>query len=56
MVVHGGSTDYDLTPPHDVLEQRVGPNLPKGEGAEYLTELMRKSYELLKNHPVNLAG
>ena len=55
MVVHGGSTDYDLTPPHDVLEQRVGPNLPKGEGAEYLTELMRKSYELLKNHPVNLA-
>ena len=29
MVVHGGSTDYDLTPPHDVLEQRVGPNLPK---------------------------
>ena len=55
MVVHGGSTDYDLTPPHDVLEQRVGPNLPKGEGAECLTELMRKSYELLKNHPVNLA-
>lgn len=55
MVVHGGSTDYDLTPPHDVLEQRVGPNLPKREGAEYLTELMRKSYELLKNHPVNLA-
>ena len=55
MVVHGGSTDYDLTPPHDVLEQRVGPNLPKGEGAEYLTEMMRKSYELLKNHPVNLA-
>lgn len=55
MVVHEGSTDYDLTPPHDVLQQKVGPNLPKGEGSESITELMRRSYELLKNHPVNLA-
>ena len=55
MIVKDGSTDYDLTPPHDVLEQKVGPNLPKGGGAEFIEEMMRKSYELLKDHPVNTA-
>ena len=55
MIVKDGSTDYDLTPPHDVLEQKVGPNLPKGEGAGFIEEMMRKSYELLKDHPVNVS-
>lgn len=53
MIVKNGSTEYELTPPHDVLAQKVGPNLPKGEGSEFITEMMRKSYELLKDHPVN---
>ncbi len=55
MIVNNGSTDYELTPPHDVLEQKVGPNLPKGEGSEFITEIMKKSYELLKDHPVNVS-
>lgn len=41
-----------LTPPHDVLGQKVGPNLPKTEA---LKEMMKKSYEILKNHPLNIA-
>lgn len=41
-----------LTPPHDVLGQTVGPNLPKTEA---LKEMMKKSYEILKNHPLNIA-
>ena len=53
MIVHNGSTDYELTPPHDVLSQRVGDHLPKGEGSEFLTDMMKKSYEILKDHPVN---
>ncbi len=53
MIVHNGSTEYDLTPPHDVLEQRAGDHLPKGEGSEFITEMMKKSYEILKDHPVN---
>lgn len=53
MIVHNGSTDYELTPPHDVLTQRVGDHLPKGEGSEFLTDMMKKSYEILKDHPVN---
>ena len=55
MIVNNGSTDYVLTPPHDVLDQKVGPNLPKGEGSEFITEIMKKSYELLNNHPVNVS-
>ena len=55
MIVHNGSTDYELTPPHDVLTQRVGDHLPKGEGSEFITDMMRKSYEILKDHPVNKA-
>jgi len=54
MIVNNGSTEYDLTPPHDVLTQRVGNHLPKGSNAEFITELMKESYRLLAEHPVNL--
>lgn len=40
-----------LTPPHDVLGQKVGPNLPEDKA---LREMMKKSYEILKNHPLNI--
>lgn len=55
MIVKNGSTDYQLTPPHDVLTQRVGDHLPKGEGSEFITDMMKRSYEILKDHPVNKA-
>lgn len=55
MIVHNGSTEYDLTPPHDVLNQRVGDHLPKGQGVEFITKMMKESYEILKDHPVNKA-
>jgi 2,3-bisphosphoglycerate-independent phosphoglycerate mutase len=54
LIIHNGSTAYDLTPPHDQLGKKAGPYLPKGEGSEALTEMMKKSHEILKNHPVNL--
>lgn len=53
MIVHNGETDFDLTPPHDVLDKRVGDHLPKGEHSGFITEMMRKSYQILKDHPVN---
>lgn len=53
MIVKDGSTDYDLTPPHDVLTKRVGDHLPKGEGSEFITKMMKESYRLLSDHPVN---
>jgi 2,3-bisphosphoglycerate-independent phosphoglycerate mutase len=54
MIVKDGSTDYELTPPHDVLTQKAGDHLPKGDGAEFITEMMKKSYELLADHPINI--
>ena len=41
----------DLTPPHDVLGQKIGQYLPEDEA---LRRMMKRSYELLTNHPVNV--
>lgn len=54
-VWNGGSTDVELTPPHDISDRKITDYLPKGEGAEKLLEMMKKSEEILKNHPVNKA-
>ncbi len=43
-----------LTPPHDITGRKIKPYIPQGEFTEPLYELMKKSYDLLKNHPVNL--
>lgn len=42
----------ELTPPHDVLGKRAGAYLPK---EPLLREMMEKSYEILANHPINIA-
>lgn len=55
MIVHNGDSDFDLTPPHDVLGKAVKANLPKGKGSEFIEAMMRKSYEILKDHPVNIS-
>ena len=41
----------DLTPPHDILTKTVGEYLPKDET---LLKMQKESYEILKNHPINL--
>ena len=42
----------DLTAPHDHLGQKIGPFLPEDET---LRRMMVRSYEILKEHPLNLA-
>lgn len=54
LVWHKGSDNVVLTPPHDILERKVGEYMPKGDGAEKIADMMRKSYDILKDHPVNL--
>ena len=41
----------ELTPPHDILTKRIGEYLP---GDPVLREMMIKSYDILKDHPVNV--
>lgn len=55
MIVNGLDTNFHLTPPHDVLDGKVSDNLPKGENSQYIKDMMKKSYEILKDHPVNQA-
>ena len=43
----------ELTPPHDISGQKIAGRLPDPAKAGVLLELMEKSFDLLKNHPVN---
>lgn len=41
----------DLVQPHDVLTQVIGQHLPQDE---VLRNMMKRSYEILKDHPINI--
>lgn len=51
MVWHNKENNFSLTPPHDITERKIKDYLPKDET---ILNLMKKSYEILKDHPVNL--
>ena len=56
LVVANGTVDLgNMTPPHDISGRIIGEYLSKSENAKPLIELMKKSYDILKDHPVNLA-
>lgn len=41
----------NLVQPHDILEQKIGDKLPENPA---LREMMKKSYDILVNHPINI--
>jgi len=51
LIWKGGSVQK-LVPPHDVLESVIKPYLPENE---VFLAMMKKSYEILKDHPINVA-
>lgn len=56
LIWHQGSSDLgELTPPHDISGRKVTEYLPDPEKAGKLLAMMKKSYEVLKDHPVNQA-
>lgn len=44
-----------MTPPHDITGKVITEYLSDTENAKPLIEMMKKSYDILKDHPVNLA-
>jgi 2,3-bisphosphoglycerate-independent phosphoglycerate mutase len=65
MVFQNGAAKFssldqlELTPPHDITGKEIASFLPRvgdseGSGGDQILSLMKKSQELLKNHPVNL--
>lgn len=43
-----------LTPPHDITGRKVTNYLGVNDNGKVLLDMMKKSYDLLKDHPVNL--
>ena len=50
-----GTTELgNMTPPHDITGKVITDYLSKSENARPLIEMMKKSYDILKDHPVNI--
>ncbi len=43
-----------MTPPHDITGKVITEYLSTSENAKPLVEMMKKSYDILKDHPINL--
>lgn len=54
LVMDNGVIAGDLTPPHDITGKPIKEHLPTSEQGLALLDLMKKSYDLLKDHPVNV--
>ena len=55
LVVDNGVIAGDLTPPHDITGKPILNHLPTSKQGLELLDLMKKSYQLLKDHPINVA-
>lgn len=53
LVKHNAKLGTTFTPPHDISDRCVKDYLPKDLYGEQMLALMKQSYELLKDHPVN---
>ena len=55
LIWKNGNDTYNFMRPHDILGKRIGDYLPKAsDGGEEFLKLMQDSYDILKDHPVNL--
>lgn len=56
LIWDNGTTELGkMTPPHDITGKVITDYLSTSENAKPLIEMMKKSYDILKNHPVNVA-
>lgn len=56
LIWNGGTTELGkMTPPHDITGKVITDYLSTAKNAQPLLELMKKSYDLLSVHPVNIA-
>lgn len=50
MIWHQGPVGLNLTPPHDISDRKITEYLPQNP---FILDLMKRSYEILKDHPIN---
>ncbi len=53
-VMNGAKTGTELTPPHDITGKPIASYLPKGLYAQMLLDFQKRSWEILKDAPINL--
>ncbi len=53
LVLKGFDMDVKTCPPHDFIGQPVEKILPRGKGADFLTDLMMRSQQFFYNHDIN---
>ena len=54
MVWRGGRDGMTVTPPHDISGRAVQGYLPSGDGSDVVNDIMRRSQQVMFNHPVNI--
>lgn len=52
LLIWKGGKVISLTPPHDILTQKIALYLPEDE---ILRDMMKRSYDILNQHPINVA-
>lgn len=55
MIVKDGIEKYDFMRPHDILTQKITNYLPSDKDGEMFLKMMRESYDILEDHPINVA-
>lgn len=55
MIVKNGIEKYNFMRPHDILTEKITNYLPKDPDGEPFYKMMRESYDILENHPVNVS-
>jgi 2,3-bisphosphoglycerate-independent phosphoglycerate mutase len=53
LVLKGFNLDVRTCPPHDNIGQPVDKILPRGKGADFLTDLIARSQQFFYNHDIN---
>jgi len=46
---------YTMMPPHDILDKKITEYLPGGKYGATVLDMMKRSYDILMGHPVNIA-
>lgn len=54
LIIHNCGTNMEFSKPHNITGECIKEHLPKGEKCELLLSLMKQSYDILKDHPINI--
>lgn len=55
LIWEGANDTYNFMRPHDILGKKIKEYLPSDEAGKEFLDFMVKGYEVLKDHPVNVA-